>query len=355
MVKEINLLECIQKLWVERKLLTKSVCIAAVIGIIIAFSIPKVYTTTVVLSPETIRNNRSTLSSMASILGFGNMMTNDANAMNITMASDIIASTPFVLELFNTPVKTMDDKMDTTLVGYLASQQLPWWGNLLSLPSKAIEGIKSMLVEKGEVETEKPLNPFQLTQKEMKQVKSIRSILAASVDKKTGITKIEVTVQDPLVAATLADTVVMKLQKFITDYKISKAKEDCNYWEQIYEERKKEYHAAQEMYANFTDANQGIIRQSVKVEQERLQNEVNLSLQIFSQVSAQLQMARAKVQEEKPVFAVLEPASVPLIPSGTSRKMILLGFVFMGFVAVSAWILVIKNIWQIVLQEWRKL
>ena len=109
------------------------------------------------------------------------------------------------------------------------------------------------------------------------------------------------------------------------------------------------------MYAQFADANQGVVRQSVKVEQERLQNEVNLSLQMFSQVSAQLQMARAKVQEEKPAFAVLEPASVPLIPSGTSRKMILLGFVFMGFVAVSAWILVIKNIWQIVLQEWRKL
>ena len=188
MVKEINLLECIQKLWVERKLLTKSVCIAAVIGIIIAFSIPKVYTTTVVLSPEATKNNRSSLSSMASMLGLGNMMSNDANAMNISMTSEIISSTPFVLELFNTPVKTLDGEMDTTLVGYLASQRLPWWGNLLSLPSKAIEGIKSMLVEKGEVETEKPLNPFQLTQKEMKQVKSIRSILAASVDKKTGIT-----------------------------------------------------------------------------------------------------------------------------------------------------------------------
>lgn len=355
MAKEINLLECIQKLWAERKLLTKSVCIAAVIGIIIAFSIPKLYTTTVVLSPESIRNNRSTLSSMASMLGFGNMMTNDANAMNITMASEIISSTPFVLELFNTPVKTLDGKMDTTLVGYLASQRLPWWRTILSLPGKAIGGIKSMLMEKGDNETEKPLNPFHLTQKEMKQVKSIRSILAATVDKKTGITRVEVTVQDPLVAATLADTVVMKLQRFITDYKISKAKEDCNYWEQIYEERKKEYHAAQEMYANFTDANQGIIRQSVKVEQERLQNEVNLSLQMFSQVSAQLQMARAKVQEEKPAFAILEPATVSLFPSSTSRKTILMGIVFVAIVAVSAWILIIKNIWHIIIQEWRKL
>ena len=356
MAKEINLLKCVQDLWTERKLLLKSVCIAAVAGVVIAFSMPKVYTTTVVLSPEATKNNRSSLSSMASMLGLGNMMSNDANAMNISMTSEIISSTPFVLELFNTPVKTLDGEIDTTLVGYLASQRLPWWGTILSLPGQAIGGIMSLFKDKSEEEEEvKPLDPFHLTKKEMKQVNSIRKILSASVDKKTGITQVGVTVQDPLVAATIADTVVMKLQKFITDYKISKAKEDCIYWEQIYKERKKEYHKAQEMYAQFADANQGVVRQSVKVEQERLQNEVNLSLQMFSQVSAQLQMARAKVQEEKPAFAVLEPASVPLIPSGTSRKMILLGFVFMGFVAVSAWILVIKNIWQIVLQEWRKL
>ena len=355
MAKEINILELVQKLWTERKFLIKTAGIATVIGVIIAFSLPKVYTTTVVLSPETFKNNRSTLSSMASMLGFGNMMSNDANAMNIAMANDIIVSTPFVLELFNTPVKTIDGEIDTTLVGYLACQKQPWWGTVLSLPGKAIGGIISLLKEDEEKGEEKPLDPFHLTKAQMRQVKSIRQILSASVDKKTGITKVEVTTQDPLVAATIADTVVMKLQKFITNYKITKAKEDCEYWEQIYKERQKEYYLAQETYAKYADANQGVVRQSVKIEQERLQNEMNLSHQMFSQVSAQLQMARAKVQEEKPAFAVLEPASVPLIPSGTSRKTILVGIVFLALVAVSAWILVIKDIWNIIAKEWRNL
>lgn len=355
-MKEINLLECLQKLWIERKLLIKVTGIAVVVGIIIAFSLPKVYTVTVTLSPEATRNNRSSLSSMAAMLGFGNMMGNDANALNVTMTGEIVSSTPFVLELFNTPVQTLDGQMNTTLVGYLASQRLPWWGTVLGLPAKAIGGIRSLFSEENnENKTEETINPFQLTKSQMKQVKAIRRILTAAVDKKTGITQVGVTVQDPLVAATVADTVVAKIQKYITDYKVSKAREDCRYWEQLYQERQKEYHEAQEKYAKYADANQGIVRQSVKIEQERLMNEVNLSLQMFTQVSTQLQMAKAKVQEEKPAFAVLEPATVPLFPSGTSRKTILLGVVFLAIIGASFWILVIKDIWNTIKNEWIKL
>ena len=88
-----------------------------------------------------------------------------------------------------------------------------------------------------------------------------------------------------------------------------------------------------------------MILQSVKIEQERLQNEQSLAFQVFSQVATQLQMARAKLQEEKPAFTVLEPASVPVYPSGTSRKMILIVVVFMGVAGASAWILFGKDLW----------
>lgn len=49
---------------------------------------------------------------------------------------------------------------------------------------------------------------------------------------------------------------------------------------------------------------------------------MSLAYQVYSQVASQLQVARAKVQEEKPVFAVVEPAVVPLDPSGTSKRYI---------------------------------
>lgn len=349
---EIDLMEYVRKLWAARKMLLKVAGVAAVVGIIIAFSIPKVYTVKVVLSPEASKMGRSSssLASMASMLGLGNAMGNEANALNLTMTNEIISSTPFVLELFDTRVQTIDGEMDTTLVDYLATQKRPWWKTVMALPGMAVGGIKSLFTSDPEDMEEPPLDPFQLTRKQTGQANAIRSTIKAEVEK-TGMTTIEVTMQDPLVAAMVADTVVTKIQQYITQYKTSKAKEDCKYWEQLYKERQNNYYLAQEKYAQYADANQGIIKQSVKIEQERLQNEMNLAFQVFTQVATQLQLAKAKEQEEKPVFAILEPATVPLLPSGTSRKIILLGCVFLAVVGASAWLLFGQDLWQSLKQE----
>ena len=343
---EIDLMEYARKLWAARKMLLKVAGIAAVVGLIIAFSIPKKYTAEVLLSPESSKGGGSSLSGMAAMLGIGNVsMGGDANALNFSMASDIIASTPFILEIINTQVQTLDGEMDTTLVAYLGTQKSPWWSTVMSLPSMAIGGIKSLFTSSEETVEEKPIDPFRPTLAQKAQIGAVQSIISIEADKKSGMTKLSVTVQDPLVAATMADTVLVKLQDYITRYKTSKAQEDCKYWEQLYEERRQEYYDAQEKYAQYSDNNQGVIRQSVRIEQERLQNEQSLAFQLFNQVATQLQMSRAKLQEEKPSFAVLEPASVPLYPSGTSRKIILVGIVFLAVAGASAWVLFGKDLW----------
>ena len=343
---EIDLMEYARKLWAARKLLLKVAGIAAVVGVVIALSIPKKYTAEVTLSPESGKSGGGSLSGMAAMLGIGSVnMGGDANALNISMTSDIVATTPFILELFDTQVKTLDGEVDTTFVAYLETESAPWWSAVMSLPGKAIGGVMSLFSSKEEEDEIKAIDPFQLTKKQMSQVNAIKSIIMAESDKKTGITKVSVTLQDPLVAATMVDTVLTKLQKYITKYKTSKAQEDCNYWEQLYKQRQKEYYEAQEKYARYSDTNQGVILQSVRIEQERLQNEQNLAFQVFSQVATQLQMSKAKLQEEKPAFAILEPASVPLLPSGTSRKMILIGIVFLAVAGAAAWILFGQDLW----------
>ena len=152
-------------------------------------------------------------------------------------------------------------------------------------------------------------------------------MIVAAVDKKTSITSIAVTMQNPRAAAVVADSVVKKLQEYIIDYRITKSKEDCIYLEKLFKERQQEYYSAQQKYADYLDSHDNIILQSVRAEQERLQNDMSLAYQVYSQVASQLQVARAKVQEEKPVFAIVEPAVVPLEPSGTSRKIYVLVFV----------------------------
>jgi uncharacterized protein involved in exopolysaccharide biosynthesis len=333
---EIDWMDILRRIYAIRKTLYKAAGVGVVLGIIIALSIPKQYTVTVTLSPEMNGDKANGgLASLASSFLGGAATSNSPDALNVTLAPDIVASTPFVLELFNTRVQTLDGKLDTTLVAYLDKQKSPWWGYIIKAPSMAIGAIKALFTEKPDSAT--TLNPFQLTEKEAAKVKGLRQSILAEVDKKTAMTTISVTLQDPKVTAIVADSVVGKLQQYIIDYRIKKAKEDCAYLEELYKERQQEYYDAQSKYAHYFDTNRNIALQSVRAEQERLQNDMNLAYQVYSQVAQQLQVARAKIQEEKPVFAVVEPATVPLLPSGTNRKVILLGIIFLVVCGTGFW------------------
>lgn len=342
---EIDWMEILRKIIAIRKTLYKAAGVGIVLGIIIALSIPKQYTVTVTLSPEMNGDKTSGgLASLASSFLGGGATSSSNDALNVTLAPDIVASTPFVLELFNTHVQTLDGELDTTLVAYLDEQKTPWWGYIKAAPSLAIEAIKSLFTEK--IDSATTLNPFQLTEKEAAKVKELRQSILAEVDKKTAMTTITVTLQDPKVTAIVADSVVAKLQQYIIDYRIKKAKEDCAYLEELYKERQQEYYEAQSRYAHYFDTNRNIAFQSIRAEQERLQNDMNLAYQVYSQVAQQLQVARAKIQEEKPVFAVVEPATIPLQPSGTSRKIIFVGVLFLVICATGGWILLGVPQWK---------
>ena len=344
---EIDLMEYARKLWAARKLLFKVGGIAAIVGVIIALTTPKEYTVNVTLAPELGNSRRSSsLSSIASMLGVGGMsMGSDADALNVTLYPNVVASTPFIIDLLDTPVQTLDEEEpDTTLVEYLKTNKVNLLGTIMSLPGRAIGAVFSLFKD-AEEEVEKEINPFQLTRSEARSVGKLRSLITASVDKKTGVTSVSVTMQDPLVAALVTDTVLNKLKEYIINYRISKAEEDCKYFEKLYDESKENYHKAQQAYAEYLDANKNIVLRSVQIEGERLQNEMNLAFSIYNQMAGQLQLGRTKVQEAKPVFAIVEPASVPLLPSGTSRKMILIGIIFLAVAGAAAWILFGQDLW----------
>lgn len=278
----------------------------------------------------------------------GSMGTETPDALNATLAPDIVSSTPFLLELFGARVVSQDKEIDTTFTAYLDEQKSSWIGYVLKAPGMAIDGIKSLFSnEKKKVTNSPRKGAIELNEEDTQKLEDLRQQIIADVDKKTAITTLSITLQDPKVAATIADSVVSKLQQYITAYRTSKAKEDCQYLEKLYKERQQEYYDAQQRYARYVDANSNVVFQSTLAERERLQNDMSLAYQVYSQVAQQLQVARAKVQEEKPVFAVVEPAVVPLYPSGTSRKVIVLGFLFLAVAFTGAWELLGKKYWQL--------
>lgn len=345
---QIDWMGILRQVLAIRKKLYKAAAVGVVLGILIALGTPKQYTVSITLSPEMgSGKSGSGLASMAASFLGGSIGSDSPDALNATLAPDIVASTPFLMELFDARVVSQDKQIDTTFTAYLDEQKSSWMGYVLKAPGMAISGIKSLFSDKEEKTATIQKGAIELNEKDAAKLGSLRQAITVEADKKTAITTLSVTLQDPKVTATIADSVVSKLQQYITAYRTSKAKEDCQYLEKLYKERQQEYYDAQQRYARYVDANSNVVFQSTLAERERLQNDMNLAYQVYSQVAQQLQVARAKVQEEKPVFAVVEPAVVPLNPSGTSRKVIVLGFLFLAVAFTGAWELLGKKYWQL--------
>ena len=336
---EIDLMDLLRKIIGIRKNIYKAAGIGLIIGVIVAISIPKQYTVEVTLSPEMGNNKGGGLSGLAaSFLGSGVTMGDGTDALNASLSADIVSSTPFLLELSAMDIPVTKNEV-MTLNTYLDEETSPWWSYVIGFPGMVIGGVKSLFTEEDEITSfdKTSQGAIELSKKESKKIATLKKMITASVDKKTSMTSVTATFQAPKVAAVVADSVVKKLQEYIIDYRTFKAKEDCIYLEKLFKERQQEYYAAQKKYADYLDSHDNLILQSVRAEQERLQNDMSLAYQVYSQVAGQLQVARAKVQEEKPVFAVVEPAVVPLEPSGTSRKVYVLAFIFLSVCIVIFW------------------
>ena len=340
--QEIDLVELARKLWKERKLILKSCGWATLIGLVVGFSIPKEYTTTVTLAPETGMNNSMSggLSSLAGLAGISLGDMQGADALSPTLYPDIVKSIPFSVEMFDVKVTDKKGELNTTVYDYLKEhQKKAWWSYVMSAPFEALGWVMKTVKGEEPEDTTNVVDPFKLTLDQRNIIDALGKSIEVEEDKKTSLIKISVTMQDPLISATLTNTVMEKLQEYITTYRTNKARKDLEYTQMLYEESMEKYHKAQETYAMYMDRNQNISLRTAQTHQERLKNEMELAFNVYNQTAQQLQVAKAKVQEDTPVYTVVEAATVPLRAAKPSKPLILIGFVFLAGVGSCGWIL----------------
>lgn len=351
--QEIDLIALFRKLYINRKNIYKAVGIGIAAGIIIGFSLPRTYQVDVNLSPEAGVSATGGLSGIASMFGLGSASAGfGEDALTFNMFPEIVKTNPFALEMLQIPIQTQKGDC-VILYDYLDTEKKPWWSHIMEAPRMLVEGIKSLFKEE-QKDSVKVIDPFRLTPEQNGRIGMLKKILEVETDKKSNMTKVTVSLQDPLAAAIVADSAVHKLQEYITDYRTRKAKQDYDFQLSLCKQYKKEYFEAQQEYAKFADANRNVILQTVTSEKERLQKNLTLAEQIYSQSMGQLQVLRGKVQEAKPVFAVVEPATVPLAPASPKKMLIIIAFAFLAFVLESAWILFGKDIYHDFKNELKK-
>lgn len=339
--KDIDLVVLASTIWLARKFIFKVIGLSIVLGLVISFSIPKEYTTSVTMIPEVgSKSGAGNLSALASVAGINLAGGSSEDGLSPELYPDIVLSTPFILDLFPVRLKTIDGDKTISLYEYMDNcQKESWWNTILLFPFKAIKKVFSS--EPNSVNDLK-FDSFKLTSNQTEILNLVGKRIAVNVDNKSGIINLSVTMQDPFVSASLTDTVMQNLQAYIIDYRTMKAKKDLAYTEKLYIEAQKEYYDAQQKYASFADSNLDIVLVSYKSRLERLQNEATLAYNLYNQISQQLQLAKAKVQEVTPVYTVIQPASIALKPSKPNKPFILVAFIFLALVGSVGWVLLKK-------------
>ena len=314
----INIALVLKRIMARKRLFVKVGVIALVASSIYIFFVPRYYTSSVVLAPEISDiSGKSSLSSIASSFGISVGSSSSSDAIYPDLYPEFINTNDFVVNLIGYRVKTVDGTLSTTYYDYLQKHQKesPW-----QFPYKLIGAVKQWFSKSpSAASAPKDINLFKLTPDETTVFDKIKGAISCTIDTKTGIITITALDQDPLIAATMADAAKTELQKAIIRYRTRKAQVDLDYYRKLTAEAKAKYERARQLYGSYADANTEVVLESYKAKQNDLENDMQLKYNTYSTLNAQLQQAIAKVQENTPVFTVINGATVPLQPAGPKR------------------------------------
>lgn len=320
--------------WLRRSTYYLYCAVALVIALIVAFSIPKTYSTSVQLAPENTQGGLSlNVAALASISGMDMGMLNE-DAYTIELYPTIVSSTDFLLPLKDIKVYVADANKEVTYGEYLLKyKKKAWWNYPIAFVRKNIKKITKTKKEYRGGEGRKAMP--RLSEQDMALCGEMQNNILCLVDKISGVLTIKAYATDDEVSAIVADSVTKSLNRFVLDYRTSKARADYDYLSKICEECKSRYLQAQKDFAEYVEGHTNIYSQSFKVHADFLEQEATLAYTMYSQMLTQVQMAQAKIMESTPIYTVLESAYVPDIPDSPKKVLIVVVFLFLACVVAT--------------------
>lgn len=344
-MKEIDIVSIVKKVFSDKKSLIVSIIAGAVVGVVIALSVPKQYSSSVVLAPEMSSGGlglSDNLADMASSFGIDLSSTGkNMDALYPEIYPEILASYDFISTLFPVKVRLKDDQTERTYYNHiLKDKKIPFW----DYPKVWIS--ERLISDQERADMKKPAvhDPFRASKLDVDVSKCIGENISCLIDKKTSVILISVTDNDPMVAAIIADTVQSRLQHYITEYRTKKAKNDLSYYTKLHQEAKAAYLKAQKKYASYCDANQDMLLESFQAKRDELENDMQTAFTLMSQMATQVQSAKAKIQERTPAYTMIQSPKMPYKSTGMSRSMIVLITMFLALFANAFWVLFLKGV-----------
>lgn len=347
----IDIMGLIRQLWDGRKLIIIITGIFIVLGLVAALTMKRTYTVNSVMVPQMNSKSNSQLSSLAALAGVDMGMDLSAKDLSPLVYPQIVNSVPFRRELLYTPLHF--EKADSAVSTYTYYKEIakPSVGAVIKkytigLPFLLLNALRKekpeIVLPGGEGSDEGP-KPVVLSKDEEKLIKVIEKSVSLAVDKKEGTLTLTVVGGEPIMTAELALAAQNLLQTEITRFRTEKAQRDLDYIQDRYTESKREAEALQSQLASARDRSQGTVGTSSSLYRERIQARYNVANAVYTDMAKQLEQAKLQVKRDTPVLAVIQPVTVPMKPSN-SRAKTLVVWTFLGFVLACGWVLA-KGYW----------
>ncbi|MEX2574478.1 MAG: hypothetical protein WD317_09285 [Balneolaceae bacterium] len=343
--KIIDFVGLSRDLWDHRPMLLKVLALFIVLGSVLYFFGERMFYTETSLMPE----NRSSsqvdrlMQQYQGILGIQAPMA-EGEELSVTLYPEIVKSLPFQMELIQREIHFADLDRELTLFEYLNDVREPTklqkagnfvWGMTFGLPG-TLRGFFSSSGGGGQQEgiDFSRYSDFDVPQviepDVLRAVRTMQEWTTVRIEPQTNFIVIGVSLPDAQASAEAVNIVKELLQRFVTEYRIDKARQDMQFIEGQYEQAKVRFEQVQDSMAVFRDQNVLLSSARSQVTEQRLQSQYSLAYDIYNTLATRLEEARIKVQEETPVFRVHEPVTVPTSPATPNFTYIFAGAVFLG-------------------------
>ena len=336
----IDLSQVARKLWSKRKTFYKVWVCTFVLSCIWILPKPRYYSCEVKLAPEMNGDDLGGgLSSIASSFGFNLGGAGGTDAIYPELYPELFESPEFIVGLYSIQITTQDGELSTDYFTYMKEHQQQ---NPLDWPMRKVRGWIAKLTEPVDktpaAEGATGVNYFRMSRKDYTLMLQVMDNIKCSVDKKNSVVTINVQDQDPLVCATMADSVMLHLQNFIIRYRTSKASQDVVHYQVMRDSAEQEYDVAMQRYAKYCDTHKDVVLQSYQSERDKLENDLALKQNSLGALETQLQSTKVKLQEKTPAFTTLKSATVPVRPAGPKRMLFVIGMLMLATFVTSFWL-----------------
>lgn len=326
----IDVKELFKTIWQRRKVFYWVLPITFVLSSALILCVPRYYMCEVILAPEAqVSGPSGSLQALASSFGLNMQSMTSSDALYPMLYPDVVKAPNFLVKLFDVQVKTAEDDFSGTYYQYLSKKhKRAFWQRWKSKIRKWLKPTEPEV--KFGNGSGNGVNVFCMSKTQWYVVDLMQKNISCKVDKKTDVITFRVKAQDKLVCAIMADSVCATLQSFITEYRTKKARVDITYYEGVMNDAQQEYQNACEKYIRYADSHSGINLEQYRLEAKNLETEMQIKQAAYTSFQKQYLATQARLQENTPVYTVIQSASIPTQPAGPKRMIFVLAMMFLA-------------------------